>query len=122
MDTTQARLHGQAKLVETDKQIQQIVNKIVREYQPEKIILFGSYAWGTPHENSDFDLFIVKDTNTPSLKRIEALDRLFSRRDVPLDFLVYTPEQVKKRIAIGDLFVKDILTNGKILYDATISR
>ncbi|TSC68533.1 MAG: hypothetical protein G01um101466_414 [Parcubacteria group bacterium Gr01-1014_66] len=112
----------QAESIETDKQIQHIIDTIVREYQPEKIILFGSYAWGTPHEDSDFDIFVIKDTNVPSLKRIEALDRLFSRREAPMDFLVYTPEQVEKQIAIGDLFVKDILTNGKILYDATISR
>lgn len=107
---------------ETEEKIRHVVEKIVREYQPEKIILFGSWAWGTPHENSDFDIFVIKDTDTPSLKRIEALDRLFSRRDVPLDFLVYTPEQVARRLAIGDFFVRDIMTNGRILYDAAIAK
>ena len=104
--------------VEIEEKIKLIVDKIVKEYQPEKIILFGSWAWGEPHEYSDLDLFVIKDTTRPSLKRIEDLDRLFSRRDLPMDFLVYTPEQVKQRLAIDDFFVRDILTNGKVLYDA----
>ncbi|OGZ46946.1 MAG: hypothetical protein A3J54_01915 [Candidatus Ryanbacteria bacterium RIFCSPHIGHO2_02_FULL_45_13b] len=101
-----------------EEKINEIKNRIVREYKPEKIILFGSYAWGEPHKDSDFDFFIIKDTQTPSLKRIEEVDRIFSRREFPMDFLVYTPEQVENRLKIGDLFVKDILTNGKVLYEA----
>jgi uncharacterized protein len=106
------------KFADIEKKIQEITDKIVREYQPEKIILFGSFAWGEPHIDSDFDFFIVKDTDTPSLKRIEEVDRIFSRREFPMDFLVYTPEQVENRLKIGDLFVKDVLTNGKVLYEA----
>jgi len=105
-----------------DQKLKEITEKIVKEYQPERIILFGSWAWGNPHENSDIDIFIVKDTDIPSLKRIEALDRLFSRRDVPMDFLVYTPEQVERRLSIGDFFVKDIITKGRVLYDATAAK
>ena len=103
-----------------EEKINEIKDKIVREYKPEKIILFGSFAWGKPHKDSDFDFFIIKETDTPSLKRIEEVDRIFSRREFPMDFLVYTPEQVENRLKIGDLFVKDILTNGKVLYEAAI--
>lgn len=99
-----------------------IRDKIVKEYKPEKIILFGSYAWGKPREDSDFDIFIIKDTDVPSLKRIEMVDRIFSRREYPMDFLVYTPEQVKRNLKNGDLFLRDILANGKILYDAKIAK
>lgn len=105
-----------------EQKLKAITEKIVKEYQPEKIILFGSWAWGKPHEDSDFDLFIIKDTDMPSLKRIETLDRIFSRREFPMDFLVYTPEQVERNLRMGDLFVRDILTNGKILYEAKIAR
>lgn len=108
--------------VVTEQKIKEVVDKIVREYQPEKIILFGSWAWGEPHEYSDLDLFVIKDTKRPTLKRIEDLDRIFSRRDLPMDFLVYTPDQVENRLRIGDLFVKDVLTNGKILYDAEVAK
>lgn len=101
----------------SEKKIHQIVQKIAREFKPEKVILFGSHAWGKPHENSDLDFFVVKRTKLPSLKRMEALDRLFTRREYPMDFLVYTPEQVKKRLRMGDVFVRDILTKGKLLYE-----
>ncbi len=100
-----------------DKRIQEVADKIVREFQPEKIILFGSYAWGNPGPDSDVDLFVVKETQDPSLKRIEALDRIFSRREFPMDFLVYTPAQVQKRMEIGDFFMEEIMSKGQILYE-----
>ena len=100
----------------TDEKIQEVVQKIAREFKPEKIILFGSFAWGKPHQDSDVDLFVIKDTNTPSLKRIEALDRIFSRREFPMDFLVYTPDEVDQSMKKGNFFVKDIVTKGKVLY------
>ena len=100
-----------------DQKIKEITQKIVKEHQPEKIILFGSYAWGRPGPDSDIDLFVIKKTKEPSLKRIEKLDKLFSRREFPMDFLIYTPEQVKNRLEIGDFFVKEIIDKGKILYD-----
>ena len=100
----------------TQDQIQIVVDKIVKEFQPEKVILFGSYAWGKPHEDSDVDLFVVKKTDMPTLKRIEALDRMFPRRQFPMDFLVYTPEQVQRRVSVGDLFVREIINKGHVLY------
>src|SRR3989338_5434012 len=101
-----------------EEKINEIKNRIVREYKPEKIILFGSYAWGEKNKYNVFDFLIKKDTQPPSFKRKEEVDRIFSRREFPMDFLVYTPEQVENRLKIGDLFVKDILTNGKVLYEA----
>lgn len=68
------------------------------------------------------DLFIVKETAMPTLQRLEEVDRIFSRRELPMDFLVYTPEQVQANLRRGDFFVKDILTKGKILYDAAAKR
>lgn len=95
-----------------------VMKKIVEEFKPEKIILYGSFAWGTPHDDSDLDFFIIKNTNLPSLKRIEFLDGLFSRREFPMDFLVYTPDQVRRQLTEGDFFVKEIMTRGKVLYDS----
>ena len=100
----------------TEEKIQEVAQKIAKEFQPEKIILFGSYAWGKPHKDSDVDLFVIKNTNIPSLKRIETLDRIFSRREFPMDFLVYTPAEVEKSLNREDFFVQDILTKGKVLY------
>lgn len=106
----------------TQRELKRITDTIVRAYKPEKIILFGSYAWGKPHPESDVDLFVVKKTTVPSLKRIEALDRLFQRRELPMDFLVYTPSQLQRRVELGDFFVEEIVTKGKVLYERPRSR
>jgi uncharacterized protein len=99
------------------QKIQDITGKIVKEFQPEKIILFGSYAWGEPHEWSDVDLFIVKESNKSKIDRARDIRMyLFGNNFPPIDLLVYTPQEVEKRISIGDFFVKDIFTRGKILY------
>jgi len=100
---------------EIREKIVEITDKIVREYQPEKIILFGSYAWGKPTKDSDIDLFIVKETeNTREMSR--KINRSFFPRYIAMDFIVYTPEQVERRSKMGDFFLKNILINGKMLY------
>jgi len=99
----------------TQEKIQEIADKIVLEFNPEKVILFGSYAWGTPNQDSDVDLFIIKETeNTRETTRV--ISRKIFPRPFPMDLIVYTPLQVERRQQIKDLFVNDILSNGKILY------
>src|SRR3972149_4347073 len=91
------------------KLISEVVDKIKKEYQPEKIILFGSYAYGTPTEDSDIDLFIVKETDKRRIDRFVEVSELLHdpRRHISIQPMVYTPEEVKKRLAIGDQFVED---------------
>lgn len=100
----------------TFEKIQETADKIVKEYNPEKIILFGSYAWGTPAADSDVDLFIVKETeNTRDMAR--KINRFIFPREFAMDLIVYTPEQVERRKKMRDFFLEDILTKGKFLYD-----
>lgn len=99
-----------------DPVIRAIAEKIAREYQPEKIILFGSHAWGTPGPDSDVDLFVVKDDDASPFDRIRAVKRLLYGSGVATDVLVYTPEQLARRRAIGDPFIRDVLTRGRTLY------
>lgn len=88
----------------TNRKIQEITQKIVAKFQPEKVILFGSWAWGKPGLDSDVDLFIIKETdNTRDTAR--RIDRLIFPRPFPLDFIVYTPEQVERREKSGDFFI-----------------
>lgn len=101
---------------ETKRKIQAIADKIAREYKPEKIILFGSYAWGKPHEDSDLDFLIIKKTDDPMLKRMEDVSRLFLQCDFPMDFIVYTPDQVERRKEMEDQFVTEIINKGELLY------
>ncbi len=104
--------------------LDRITEKIKREYQPEKIILFGSHAYGKPTRDSDIDLFIIKETKKRHIDRsvevAEILDE--ENREVALDLLVYTPGEIADRLAMGDDFIKIILNEGKILYESTLKR
>lgn len=104
--------------IRTEKEIRAITDKIVREYQPEKIILFGSWAWGIPHEDSDVDLLVVKKSLTPRRGRTYELRRILPPPSFAFDVLVYTPEELQKSINENkNLFIEDIVRNGRVLYE-----
>jgi predicted nucleotidyltransferase len=101
-----------------DKEIQNIVEQLVHLYKPEKIVLFGSLAEGQMHEGTDIDLFIIKsDVPEYGVDRIRQLDGLIKYR-LATDFIVYRPEELDRRLKLGDPFVKNILDKGKVLYEA----
>ncbi|MBI4434251.1 nucleotidyltransferase domain-containing protein [Candidatus Uhrbacteria bacterium] len=113
MATTSAARRNSRDL---DPTIRAIADKIAREYQPERIILFGSHAWGTPGPDSDIDLFIVKKSTESPFDRIRTIKRMLYGSGVATDVLVYTPEQTERRRAIGDPFIRQILERGRTLY------
>jgi predicted nucleotidyltransferase len=100
----------------TQEQLDHIVKRILKLYQPEKIILFGSYANGTALENSDLDLFLVKDTKESPVDRSAALR--IGLRDflLPMDILIYTPEEFEKDKDRKYTFVHEVFKSGKVLY------
>ncbi len=98
-----------------EEKIKEIAKEIAEKFRPEKIILFGSYAWGTPTEDSDVDLFVVKETENTRITSREIGGSVVPR-PFPMDLIVYTPEQVERRLKLGDFFIEDIITKGKILY------
>jgi predicted nucleotidyltransferase len=93
------------------------VERIARELQPEKIILFGSYAYGTPTPESDVDLLVIMETEAPSKERSWAVSRLLIPRPFPVDILVRTPQEIERSLGKGDFFVREIMTCGKVLYE-----
>ena len=99
-----------------EEEIRNITLQIIHKYQPEKIILFGSVARGqtTPDSDADF-LIIKKDTPLYGADRIRELSRLLERK-IPIDLLIYRPEEFDERVQKGDPFLKAILREGKILY------
>ena len=98
-------------------QIRQVSDEIARRFQPERIILFGSYAYGTPTEDSDVDLLVVMSFESrPVAKAIEVRQAIYA--GFPMDLLVYTPEYIKQRIAWNDFFIREITEKGKVLYAA----
>lgn len=101
----------------TTREIKQLCEKIAIEFNPEKIILFGSHAYGKPQWDSDVDLLVIMPfKGTHTRKAIEILDRLNPAR--ALDLLVRTPRQVEKRLAMGDFFMREIIERGKVMYEA----
>lgn len=92
--------------------VTEIVNKIKAQFKPQKIILFGSYAWGKPTEDSDIDLFLIMESNLRRDKRALQVQKAFSQRTFPLDIIVYTPEEVKQSLERGNPFIKEILNKG----------
>jgi predicted nucleotidyltransferase len=98
-------------------QIRKFGSRIGEVFKPEKVVLFGSYAHGRPGPDSDVDLLVVMPfEGSPVDKSVEM--RLKLRPPFPLDLLVRTPAKIRERLALGDDFIKDILDNGKALYEA----
>lgn len=97
------------------EEVKKIAEKIGKEYNLEKVILFGSFAWGRPGPDSDIDLFIIKETKN-TRETAKKIDGSIFPRPFPIDILVYSPEQLKRRQKMNDFFIEDILTKGKVLY------
>lgn len=100
--------------------ISEIVNKIVSGYKPDKIILFGSYANGNPNEDSDLDLFVIKDSELPRPQRTAQVRKLIYGSMIPIDLIVYTPKEIEALKNNRHSFIFNILNSGKTLYERAI--
>ena len=94
------------------REIQATCDDIVREFAPLQVILFGSYAYGTPTEESDVDMFVVMETQQPAWKMQKRLPRR-----IPLDLHVRCPEDIAYRVAHNDWFLREVFEKGDVLYD-----
>ena len=102
----------------TDALVEGMVRKLAAEYAPEKVILYGSCAYGRARPDSDIDLLIIKQTSERLIDRWTTVRRILSdpHRTVPLETLVLTPDELKQRLAIGDQFIAEIVERGTVLY------
>ena len=103
-------------MIET-RQINDIVDRIALNYNPEKIILFGSYALGNFSDDSDLDFILVKDTNTPKYKRGLEVRRLFYGLPIPMDFKIYTSSEFNNELSNQYSFLNSAIKGSKILYE-----
>ena len=101
----------------SEQQIKKIADIIIKKHKPEKIFLFGSFAWGKPERDSDVDLLIIKKSRKPSRKLAQEIDQSLTQREFPIDILVYSPEYLAKRISLGDFFAQKIVAEGTLLYE-----
>ena len=113
----------------SDKEkIQAVVKKIVDKIQPEKVILFGSHAWGKATEDSDADLLVIQRSQEQRLDRVFKIRRAIFPTGIAVDIISYTPEELERAInEHQNLFLEDIVRNGRELYsksnfDIKISR
>jgi predicted nucleotidyltransferase len=96
--------------------IRRFARRIAERFRPEKIILFGSYAYGTPHVESDVDVLVIMpayDVVNQAIRICRAFERPFS-----LDLIVRTPKQIERGLRDNDWFLREIFEKGKILYEA----
>ncbi len=97
--------------------INDVVKRIADKFDPERIILFGSYAYGKPHPYSDVDLLVVMETKERPLAKQLEISRALSPHPFGMDILVRAPKQLKERIAMGDYFLRAIVAKGKVVYE-----
>jgi len=100
------------------REIKRWCERVAREFRPEKIVLFGSYACGIPTEDSDVDLLVVMPLarGQRDVRQAAAIrDRV--RASFPMDVIVRSPRQVARRLAQGDGFISDILRHGRLMYE-----
>lgn len=102
--------------MKNQKEIKKITDQIIKKCRPEKIILFGSFAYGKPKPSSDIDLLIIKKSRKRKVERIkEILMKVES--EIPLEPLVYTPKEIQKRLDMRDFFFQNVFRKGKLLYE-----
>lgn len=104
-----------------DKRIREIISglveKIRNDYKPEKVILYGSFAYGNPDEDSDIDLLIIKETDErPIDRRVRVRQIVDIREPIAFSPFVITPQEVKYCLDRGDQFIKEIMNKGEVLY------
>src|SRR5438552_13855039 len=97
------------------REIRRFARQVAERFHPDKIILFGSHAYGTPHADSDVDILVVMSARNE-------LDQGFSIHSAllppfPLDLIVRTPKNLKWRLEEGDSFLREVVSRGKVLYE-----
>jgi predicted nucleotidyltransferase len=101
------------------KDIQATCDDIVQQFAPLRVILFGSYAYGTPTEDSDVDLLVIMDIPEEQTRRQAVTIRQRIPRRFRMDLLVRSPGEIAFRVAHNDWFLREILERGQVLYEST---
>ncbi len=97
--------------------IEEYCQRIAREFRPERIILFGSHAYGTPDENSDVDLMVVMPKKQRGDPEQDIQIRRRVQADFPVDLLVRDPQEVAQRLRENDTFMQVVTRHGRVMYE-----
>jgi len=101
---------------EIEKILDSAVKRLVENLDVEKIVLFGSFVKGTYTKNSDIDLLVMLNTREKGIRRYAMVSELLEPREIPMDIIVRTPAEMKKREDYFDPFVRNVMS-GKVLYE-----
>lgn len=99
--------------------INTIIKRLVTNLDVIKVVLFGSYVSGKPSKDSDLDLLIIVNTKEKGIKRYAMVSELLEPRRIPMDIIVKTPDEIKKREKMFDPFIRSIFKTGEVLYEKT---
>ncbi len=102
------------------EKISEIVGKIAIGYNPDKIILFGSYAMGNANEDSELDLLVIKDSDLPRPQRTALVRKMLYGSLIPIDLIVYTHQEIDDSMENQYSFVNEVLNTGKTVYERAI--
>ena len=101
----------------TRTEIHALAERIAAEFRPEKVILFGSHAYGTPSEDSDVDMLVIMEhSNSGIAQALEIVRQVRSK--FPVDLVVRTPQEMRKRLQWNDFFLKEVVERGDVLYES----
>lgn len=103
--------------LEFEERLEDIKRRIIEAFEPQRIILFGSHVYGKPTGDSDVDLLIVMESEERPIVRAARVSRLLRPRPFPMDIIVRTPAEIQQRLQIGDQFIREILEQGRVLYE-----
>jgi len=103
-------------MIETNK-INDIINRIAKKFNPDKIILFGSYAMGNATNSSDLDLLVIQDTDLPYHKRSFDIHKALIGSMIPMDILVYTQDEFDKERKEQSSFINSAIKTSKVVYE-----
>ena len=101
----------------TKRIIQSVRDQIVKAFNPEKVFLFGSHAYGKPNGDSDLDIFIVMRTRKPHPERIRMVRRAIKEVGLGIDVIVRTPKELERALKGRNWFIQEIVEKGKVLYE-----
>jgi predicted nucleotidyltransferase len=99
------------------QRIKDYVDELVRQFAPQRVVMFGSYASGKPRPDSDVDLLVVMRHSGAAAEQAARIRRSI-RAGFPVDIIVRSPAVIRRRKAMGDGFIREILENGKVLHES----
>lgn len=97
--------------------IRRVVQQIIDQHHPQRVILFGSYAYGRITEDSDVDLLVIMQSKKRPVQRTVEITKSLRFYPFAMDILVRTPQEIRNRRQMGDSFYEEIVSKGKVLYE-----